>query len=47
MFDHYVKLFHLAWIEPWMVEAMAIIVGSLILVFMICKAIDCFNGESS
>ena len=44
MFDQYVKLFHLGWIEPWMVEAMAIIVGSLLLVFMICKAIDCLNG---
>ena len=47
MFDQYVKLFHLTWIEPWMVEAMAMIVGALILVFMICKALDCFNGESS
>jgi hypothetical protein len=45
MFDHYVKLFHLTWIEPWMAEAMAIIVGSLFLVFVICKAMDCFNGE--
>jgi hypothetical protein len=45
MFDQYVKLFHLDWIEPWMVEAMAIIVGSLLLVFMICKALDCFNGD--
>jgi hypothetical protein len=47
MFDQYVKLFHLGWIEPWMVEAMAIIIGCLLLVFMIGKAIDCFNGESS
>jgi hypothetical protein len=44
--DHYVKLFHLNWIEPWMIEAMAMIVGALFLVFIICKAIDCFNGES-
>ena len=47
MFDQYVKLFNINWIEPWMVEAMAIIVGSLLLVFVICKALDCFNGESS
>jgi hypothetical protein len=47
MFDQYVKLFNTSWIEPWMVEAMAIIVGSLLLVFVIGKAIDCFNGESS
>jgi hypothetical protein len=33
--------------QTWMVEAMAMIVGSLLLVFMICKALDCFNGESN
>ena len=47
MFDQYVKLFNISWIDLWMVEAMAMIVGALILVFMICKALDCFNGESS
>jgi hypothetical protein len=47
MFDQYVKLFNINWIEPWMVEALAMIVGSLVLVFIICKAMDCFNGESS
>ncbi len=45
--EHYAKLFDLSWVEPWLVEAMAMIVGALILVFMICKALDCFNGESS
>jgi hypothetical protein len=45
--EHYAKLFDLSWVEPWLVEAMALIVGALILVFMICKALDCFNGESS
>jgi hypothetical protein len=29
-----------------MVEAMLTIVGALLLVIMIGKAIDCFNGES-
>jgi hypothetical protein len=47
MFDQYVKLFHLGWIEPWIVEALAVIAGALLLVFVICKAIDCFNGEST
>jgi hypothetical protein len=46
MLDQYVKLFNISWIEPWMVEAMAMIVGSLILVFVICKSLDCFNGDS-
>jgi hypothetical protein len=46
MFEQYVKLFNISWIEHWMVEAMAIIIGSLLLIFVICKALDCFNGES-
>jgi hypothetical protein len=46
MFDQYVKLFNTSWIEPWLVEALAMIVGALLLVFMICKAIDCFNKEN-
>ena len=45
MFDQYVKLFNISWIEPWMVEAMAMIAGAFLLVFMICKAMDCFNGD--
>jgi hypothetical protein len=46
IFDQYIKLFNTDWIKPWMVEALAMIAGALILVFVICKAIDCFNGES-
>lgn len=45
MFDHWVKLFHLDWIAPWMVEALAIVVGGLLLMFVVCKAMDCMNGE--
>jgi hypothetical protein len=45
MFDHYVKLFHLTWIEPWIVEAVAIIIGAFILTFMVCKAMDFLNGK--
>jgi hypothetical protein len=47
IFDQYIKLFSTDWIKPWMVEAMITIVSALILVFIIGKAIDCFNGESS
>jgi hypothetical protein len=35
MFDQYVKLFNISWIEPWMVEAMAMIAGALILAFVV------------
>lgn len=45
MFDQYVKLFHLDWIAPWMVEAMAIIFGALLLGMIVCKAMDCLNGQ--
>ena len=47
MFDQYVKLFNISWIEPWMVEAMAMIVGSFLLIFVVCKVVDSFNGEST
>jgi hypothetical protein len=45
MLDQYVKLFHLGWIEPWMVEALGIILGALMVAYVICKATDCFNGD--
>ena len=47
MFDQYVKLFTISWIEPWMVEALAMIAGALIVVLVICKAMDCLNGDNS
>jgi hypothetical protein len=36
MFDQYVKLFDLSWLESWLVEALVVI----------CKAVDCLNGEN-
>lgn len=45
MFDQYVKLFHLNWIEPWMVEALGIMFAALLLSFILCKATDCMNGD--
>ena len=45
MLDQYVKLFNMSWIEPWMVEALAMIAGALILAIVVCKATDCFNGD--
>jgi len=46
MFEQYVKLFNISWIETWMVEALAIMGGALILALIVCKATDCFfNGD--
>ncbi len=45
MFEQYVKLFHLNWIEHWMVEAVFMILGGVILGLIVCKAIECFNGD--
>ena len=45
MFDQYVKLFNIGWIESWMVEALVIVFGGLLLMFIVCKAMDCLNGQ--
>jgi hypothetical protein len=45
MFEQYVKLFHLDWIEPWMVEALAIMFGALLLGLVVGKTMDFLNGD--
>ncbi len=45
MFDQYVKLFNLSWLEPWMIEALAIVLGGLLLSFVVCKTMECLNGD--
>ena len=45
MFDQYVKLFNLGWIETWMVEALAIILGALLLGLVVGKTMDFLNGD--
>ena len=45
MFEQYVKLFHLGWIEPWLVEAMAMIFGAVLIMLAVVKTIDFLNGE--
>jgi hypothetical protein len=40
MFEYYVKLFHLNWIEPWMVEALGIVFGGLLLALVVAKVAD-------
>jgi hypothetical protein len=38
MLDQYIKLFNISWIEPWMVEAVCVILGAFVLIFIVCKA---------
>ena len=45
MFDQYVKLFNLSWLEPWMVEAAILVFGGFLLSFIVCKVTDCMTGE--
>ena len=45
IFDQYVKLFNFSWVEPWLVEALAMIIGALILAIVICKAMDGLNED--
>jgi hypothetical protein len=45
MFEQYVKLFHLGWIEIWMVEALAIMFGALLLGLVVGKTMDFLNGD--
>ena len=45
MVDYYVKLFNTSWIEPWMVEAIAIIAGALLLGVVVGKTMDFLNGD--
>jgi hypothetical protein len=43
MFEHYIKLFHLGWVEPWVVEAAITMVGALLLALVLCKFVDFMN----
>jgi hypothetical protein len=42
MFDQYID-----WVEPWIVKALAIMFGSLLLVWIIGKVMDFLNGDRS
>jgi hypothetical protein len=43
MFEHYIKLFHLEWMETWMVEAVITMVGALVLALVLAKFVDCLD----
>jgi hypothetical protein len=45
MVDYYVRLFNTNWIEPWMIEALAIIAGALLLGVVVGKTMDFLNGD--
>lgn len=45
MLEQYARLFTLDWIEVWMVEAVAITSGALILGLIVVKSMDFFNGD--
>ena len=43
MFEHYIKLFHLGWVETWVVEAAITMVGALLLALVLAKFVDCLD----
>lgn len=45
MFEQYVKLFHLDWIDAWMVEALIIMSSALLLGVVLCKVASFLNGD--
>ena len=45
MFEQYLKLFDIEWIGPWLVEALFIMISAFVIMFVICKAMDCMSGE--
>ena len=48
MFDQYVKMFDLMpWIDAWLIEAITIIVGALLVGYIVTKAVSRFNGDES
>ena len=46
MFDQYVKMFDLVpWIDAWLIEAVGIIFGALLVGYIVIKAVTIFNGD--
>ena len=44
--EKYAKLFDLSWVEPWLVEALAMIALALILAMILSRLATWFNGEN-
>ena len=48
MFDQYVKMFDLMpWIDAWLIEAVTVIIGALLVGYVVTKAVSRFNGDES
>ena len=46
MFDQYVKMFDLVpWIDAWLIEAVGIIFGALLVGYIVTKVVSRFNGD--
>jgi hypothetical protein len=44
--EHYAKLFDLSWVEPWLVEALIVIFGALLLGVFMCQVAEWINGDN-
>ena len=46
MLEQYVKMFDLVpWIDAWLIEALGIIFGALLVGYIVTKAVSRFNGD--
>ena len=46
MLEQYVKMFDLVpWIDAWLIEALGIIFGALLVGYIVIKAVTGFNGD--
>jgi hypothetical protein len=46
MFDQYVKMFDLvSWQDAWLIEAVTVIFGALLVGYIVTKAVSRFNGD--
>ena len=43
--EHFAKLFDLSWIEPWLIEALAIMAIALLLAMIISRLVSFINGD--
>jgi len=43
--ENYAKLFDLSWIEPWLIEALAIMALALLFAMIISRLVGFLNGD--
>jgi hypothetical protein len=44
--EYYTKLFNLSWTESWLVEALIVIFGALLLGVFMCRVAEWINGDN-